>query len=146
MDVNVKVEYLSSYWGLSKCEYATPGSAGFDLRSVEDKIIGPGERGLIKTGLKMEIPVGYELQIRPRSGLALKYGLTVINSPGTIDSDYRGELGVILINHGDREIRVERGERIAQGVLKEFSRARFIEGKVGASERGDGGFGSTGIK
>lgn len=146
MDVNVKIEYLPSYWGLSKCDYETLGSAGFDLRSTESKEISPGERVLIKTGIKMEIPEGYELQIRPRSGLALKSGLTVLNSPGTIDSDYRGEIGVILINHGDKVLIVVRGERIAQGVLKEVSRVRFVEGKVGETERGSGGFGSTGIK
>jgi dUTP pyrophosphatase len=152
--------------------YQTPGSAGFDLEaniltskciensdfhtvikpktdntpemSVFSIIINPGGRALIGTGLRFITPEGYELQIRPRSGLALKHGVTVVNSPATIDSDYRGEVGVILINHGETPIIIEQGNRIAQGVLKPVEQAEIIEVDE-IDDTGRGGFGSTGI-
>lgn len=133
--------------------YATAGAAGFDLRAnLEESLsILPGQRKLIPTGLFMEIPVGYEGQVRPRSGLALKKGLTVLNTPGTIDSDYRGDVGVILVNHSETEQIVEPGERIAQMVFAKYELAEEIEEvdsveKLEATDRGDGGFGSTGKK
>ena len=109
--------------------------------------IKPGERALIKTGLKLSIPEGFELQVRPRSGLAYKHGITVLNSPGTIDSDYRGDVGVILINHGNEDFVVEPGERVGQFVFAKYERAEWsaVE-KLDETERGMGGFGSTGVK
>ncbi len=147
--VKVKVKRLPHAEGLDLPSYATPGSSGIDLRAaIEDKIvIKPLERVLIPTGFIFEIPEGYEGQIRPRSGLALKKGITVLNSPGTIDSDYRGEVKVILINLGNEEVVIERGERIAQLVISPVARAEIIEvEEVSLTERGEGGFGSTGMK
>ncbi len=129
-------------------EYATAHSAGVDLRAnlTEPIILKPMERRLIPTGLYIELPVGYEAQVRPRSGLALKKGITVLNSPGTIDADYRGEIGVILINLSDAVFTVENGERIAQMVIAAHERAEWIErDKLADSERGAGGFGHTGV-
>lgn len=129
--------------------YETSSSAGMDVRanltsSVELK---PFQRALIPTGLFLEIPEGFECQVRPRSGLALKKGITVLNSPGTIDADYRGEVGVILINLSDETFVVENGERIAQLVFAEYKQAKWIEAEVlTETERGAGGFGSTGVK
>jgi dUTP pyrophosphatase len=126
-------------------QYETGGSAGLDVRSNEDIVLEPGEFKLVKTGLFVEIPSGYEIQVRPRSGLALKHGITVLNSPGTIDSDYRGEIGVILINHGTESFEVNLGERIAQLVLCPIERIQWMAvGSVGGTKRGDKGFGSTG--
>lgn len=130
-------------------QYETKGSAGMDVRANLDSIliIKPGERALIKTGLKLSIPEGVELQVRPRSGLAYKYGVTVLNSPGTIDSDYRGDVGVILINHGNEDFVVEPGERIAQFVFAKYERIEWEPtNELGETERGEGGFGSTGLK
>lgn len=132
--------------------YETRGAAGMDVRAnfpegsrsvgVE---IAPGERNLIPTGLIVEVPIGYEIQVRPRSGLALKHGITLANAPGTIDSDYRGELGVILMNAGTEAFRIAHGERIAQLVLAPVSRCEWFEvGTPSRSDRGIGGFGSTG--
>lgn len=129
--------------------YQTPASAGMDLRAALDAplVLEPGARSLVPTGLHLEIPPGYEGQVRPRSGLALKRGLTVLNSPGTIDADYRGEVGVILINLSREAQRIEPGERIAQLVFAPVARAILIEAQTLAdSERGAGGFGSTGVK
>lgn len=129
--------------------YSTKGAAAFDIRAANDSdiVIHPGKSALVPTGLSVAIPEGYELQIRPRSGLALKEQVTVLNTPGTIDSDYRGEVGVILINHSDRTFYVERGDRIAQGVVTRFALANFIEVKeLPPTERQAGGFGSTGKK
>jgi dUTP pyrophosphatase len=129
--------------------YETTSSAGLDVRanltsSIELK---PFERALIPTGLFLEIPDGFECQVRPRSGLALKKGITVLNSPGTIDADYRGEVGVILINLSNESFLVENGERIAQLVFAEYKQAKWIETEVlTETERGTGGFGSTGVK
>ena len=129
--------------------FATKGSAGADLRAFleESLILKPLERKLIPTGLKMEIPQGYEVQIRPRSGLAYKHGITVLNSPGTIDSDYRGDVGVLLINLSSADFVVNNGDRIAQMIVAKHEITEFINHiKLTESSRGDGGFGSTGKK
>ncbi|WP_230292185.1 dUTP diphosphatase [Croceicoccus sp. Ery5] len=126
--------------------YATEGAAGMDVISAEDWIIAPGERVAVATGLAVAIPEGFEIQIRPRSGLALKHGITVPNTPGTIDSDYRGELKVILINHGQEPYEVQRGDRIAQAVLSPVVRASWLKVEhLDETKRGAGGFGSTGF-
>lgn len=130
-------------------EYATPMSAGVDLRAnlSESVTLRPLERKLIPTGLRIALPEGYEAQVRPRSGLALKKGITVLNTPGTIDADYRGEVGVILINLSQEEFVVEDGERIAQMVIARHERAEFVEVSVlNETERGAGGFGHSGVK
>ena len=127
--------------------YATPHSAGMDLRANLDASItlAPGERALVKTGLFLELPEGTEAQVRPRSGLAFKHGVTVLNAPGTIDADYRGEVGVLLINHGQQPFEVKDGERIAQLVIARYERVTFAEvADLAPSERGEGGFGHTG--
>jgi dUTP pyrophosphatase len=129
--------------------YETKASAGLDLRaSLEEPVLlKPLERKLIPTGLFIELPVGYEAQVRPRSGLAFKHGIGVLNSPGTIDADYRGELKVILVNLSQDDFRIEDGERIAQMVIARHEQAEWIEVEtLNASERGSGGFGSTGKK
>lgn len=126
-------------------QYQSNEAAGFDLHSLGKYVLEPGERVLVSTGLAMALDKGYELQIRPRSGLAYKHGITVLNSPGTIDSDYRGEVKVLLINHSDNQFVVESGERIAQGVLQEVIHADIeIVEELDDTERGSGGFGSTG--
>ena len=125
--------------------YQSEEAAGFDLHSVNDVIIKPNERKLIGTGLAFDIPKGYEIQIRPRSGLAYKHGITVLNTPGTIDSDYRGEIKVLLINHSDEEFEIKVGERIAQAVIQEVIQATFEEvDELNDTDRGEKGFGSTG--
>lgn len=127
--------------------YATDGSAGMDLyaSNAEPIHIGSGETILIPTGLKIALPVGYELQVRPRSGLALKNSITVLNSPGTVDADYRGNVGVILINHGKESFTVNNGDRIAQAVVTKYERITWNEvEELDKTERGEGGFGSTG--
>ncbi len=127
--------------------YATAHSAGLDLRANLDTpiILAPGEYRLIPTGLHIELPEGTEAQVRPRSGLAFNHGVTVLNSPGTIDADYRGEVGVLLINHGKESFEVKDGERVAQLVVSRYERIRFEENAdLRASERGTGGFGHTG--
>ncbi|AWI13065.1 MULTISPECIES: dUTP diphosphatase [Bacillaceae] len=126
-------------------QYANPGDAGLDLFSVEEKIIKPGEFELISTGISLELPPGTEAQVRPRSGLALKHGITLLNSPGTIDEGYRGEVKVMLINHGKKEFKVEKHMRIAQMVVAPVTRMNVIEvEEISDSVRGEGGFGSTG--
>lgn len=130
-------------------KYETGASAGMDLKAVLEKevVLKPLERSLIKTGLFLEIPEGYEAQVRPRSGLALKKGLTVLNTPGTIDADYRGEIGVILVNVSNEDVTIEPGERVAQLVFAEFKQAQFEEvDALSETHRGTGGFGSTGTK
>ena len=127
--------------------YATEHSAGMDLRANLDDalLLQPGHRALVKTGLFLELPEGTEAQVRPRSGLAFKHGITVLNAPGTIDADYRGEVGVILINHGQEPFEVKDGERIAQLVIARYERVTFKEvADLAVSERGAGGFGHTG--
>jgi dUTP pyrophosphatase len=132
--------------------YATPGAAGMDLSAnlapddrAQGLTLAPGARALVPTGIALEIPPGHEVQLRPRSGLALREGLTLLNTPGTIDSDYRGEVGVILINHGREPVTVAHGARIAQLVLAPVARIAWAEaGALSESDRGTGGFGSTG--
>jgi dUTP pyrophosphatase len=129
--------------------YQTALSAGMDLRANNPEPIqlGPLERAIIPTGIFIELPSGYEAQIRPRSGLAAKKGVSLVNSPGTIDADYRGEIGVILVNLSNDPFTVERGERIAQMVIAKHEQARWIEvDQLGESERGEKGFGSTGVR
>lgn len=129
--------------------YETIASAGMDLRAnlTQPVVIEPMERALIPTGLFMELPIGYEAQVRPRSGLALKKGITCLNSPGTIDADYRGEVGVILANLSKETFVVENGERIAQMVIAKHERAEWVAvEELSTTERGAGGFGSTGVK
>ena len=130
-------------------EYSTPHSSGMDLRAnlIEPLFLKSYERILVKTGLFVEIPPGYEAQVRPRSGLALKNGITVLNSPGTIDADYRGEIGVILVNLSKEDFKINHGERIAQLVFSAYSKVNFVTVKsLDESTRGIGGFGSSGIK
>lgn len=130
-------------------EYASAEASGADVRAnlANPISLSPGRSALIPTGLYFEIPRGYEIQVRPRSGLALKYSVTVLNTPGTIDADYRGELKVILINHGQKEFLVEPGMRIAQIVVASVTQGRFIRVEtLAASERGSGGFGHTGVQ
>lgn len=127
--------------------YASRGAAGADLRAAVDApvVVSPGERALVPTGLTLEIPPGFEGQVRARSGLALKKGVALANGVGTIDADYRGEVGVIVVNLGNEPVTIERGERIAQLVIARVERATFLAaGEVAPSERGNGGFGSTG--
>lgn len=129
-------------------EYKTKGSAGFDLSACIDaeEILAPGEIKLLPTGLVFEIPEGYELQVRPRSGLAAKNGISIVNTPGTIDSDYRGEVKIILVNHSKTTFVIKRGERIAQAVLNAAPQAELIEAEdLTDTTRGVGGFGHTGI-
>ncbi|MDR1977522.1 MAG: dUTP diphosphatase [Synergistaceae bacterium] len=125
--------------------YATPASAGVDLRSTEKRVLRPGERALISTGVSIALPVGYEAQVRPRSGLALKHGITLPNSPGTIDADYRGEIKVILLNLGEAPVAIEPGDRIAQMIVAPVSQVEWAEvDALDETERSTGGFGSTG--
>ena len=133
-------------------QYATPQSAGLDLRAdiKQDIILFPGERILVPTGLHIQLPVGYEAQVRPRSGLAIKKGITCLNSPGTIDADYRGNVGVVLINHGSESFTIKPGERIAQMVIAKHETAEWepVESmdELEETERGSGGYGHTGVK
>lgn len=145
----LRIQRLQHAEGLALPAYETTGSAGMDLRAAvpEDAplTLEPGARALVPTGLKIALEQGYEAQVRPRSGLALKHGLTCLNSPGTIDSDYRGEVGVILINHGQEPFVIRRGERIAQLVIARHEQAEVVEVKtLDDTVRGTGGFGSTG--
>ena len=127
-------------------KYAHPGDAGMDVCASEMVCIRPHDWKLVHTGIKVAVPEGFEMQVRPRSGLALKHGITVLNTPGTIDSGYRGEVGVILMNHSDRDFTVKKGDRIAQLVIAPVISVRVVEGEVDkATERGEGGFGSTGV-
>lgn len=147
--VRVNVVRLAHAGGLPLPAYQTEGAAGLDLVAALDQkdpvTLAPGARALIPTGLIMELPQGYEAQVRPRSGLALKHGVTVVNSPGTIDSDYRGEVCVILANLGEVPFEIRRGERIAQLVVAPVTQATFVEVDVASNTlRGAGGFGSTG--
>lgn len=149
MPVSVKIEMMDHARELGLPAYQTEGSAAMDLRAAleEDLVLEPGRTALVPTGLKIALPAGYELQIRPRSGLALKHNLTVLNSPGTIDSDYRGEVKVILSNFGSESFTVERGMRICQALLARVSRISWeaVE-RVPETDRGAGGFGHTGVR
>jgi dUTP pyrophosphatase len=125
--------------------YATAGAAGFDLRAATSLSLAPGQYAMVPTGFAMAIPPGYEMQVRPRSGLAAKHGVTVLNTPGTVDSDYRGEVAVILINHGSARFEINRGDRIAQGVIAAAPQLALVEAdSLDDTARGSGGFGSTG--
>ena len=143
--IPVMVKRLPHFEGLTLPAYATDGAAGMDVLSAENVTLAPGERWPVATGLAVAIPHGYEIQVRPRSGLALKHGIGVPNAPGTIDSDYRGELKVILINHGESSFEIRRGDRIAQLVLAPVVRASWLKvEELDETARGEGGFGSTG--
>lgn len=144
-DIRIALQRLPHGAGLPLPAYATEGAAGMDVVAAEDVTIAPGARHAVATGFAMAIPAGYEVQVRPRSGLALKYGITCLNTPGTIDSDYRGEVKVILANLGTEPFAVVRGERIAQLVPAPVQRATLDEvASLDATARGSGGFGSTG--
>jgi len=143
--VAVRIKRLPHGEGLAVPEYATPCAAGMDVLSAEDVTLAPGARHAVATGFAVAIPEGYEIQVRPRSGLALKHGISVVNAPGTIDSDYRGELKVILINHGGEPFPIHRGDRMAQLVLAPVTRAAWEQvAELDGTARGSGGFGSTG--
>ena len=145
--INLRIQLLPHAMGLDLPEYQTPGSSGIDLRAAVEEpiIIGNGERVIIPTGLMMEIPAGYEGQVRTRSGLAATRGLVVLNSPGTLDADYRGEVKVILMNLGSEPLTINRGERVAQLVIAPVARVIISEVEdVDETIRGPGGFGSTG--
>ena len=143
--IGVSLKRLPHGVGLDLPHYATSGAAGMDVVSAEDVTIAPGARHPVATGLAMAIPHGFEIQVRPRSGLALKHGITVPNTPGTIDSDYRGELKILLINHGSEPFPVVRGDRVAQLVLAPVVQARWdLAEELDDTARGSGGFGSTG--
>jgi len=148
--VKLKIKRISDkYNDIALPHYATEGSAGMDIRAAIDDelVINSGEIKLVPTNLIFEIPEGYEIQVRPRSGLALKHGIGLLNSPGTIDSDYRGEVGIIMNNISKENFVVKRGDRIAQIVLTQFYKAEILEVEsISESQRGDGGFGHTGKK
>ena len=147
--IRIHIEVLPEAEGLELPAYASPGSAGMDLRAAvtEEVVLQPGDIRLISTGLRVAIPLGYEAQIRPRSGLALKHGITIPNAPGTIDSDYRGVLQVILANMGPAPFAVQRGDRIAQMVIAPVVQARLCRLQaLDDTERGEGGFGSSGTE
>lgn len=142
--MQLKVQRLSTQASLP--QYAHPGDAGLDLCAIETQTLEPGQSGLVRTGIAIELPEGTEAQVRPRSGLALKHQITVLNTPGTVDAGYRGEIGVILINHGQHSFHIEPGMRIAQMVIASFHRVTVQEvSSVTDSTRGAGGFGSTGL-
>ena len=143
--IEIKLFRLPHGDGLPLPRYASEDAVGLDVTAAEDLILEPGQRHAVATGFAIEIPRGYEVQVRPRSGLAMKNGITCLNTPGTIDSDYRGEVKVILINLGQEPFDVRRGERIAQLVPAPVLRADFVEAsELSGTERGTGGFGSTG--
>ncbi|NNC46887.1 MAG: dUTP diphosphatase [Sphingomonas sp.] len=147
MTISIQLARLPHGEGLPLPAYASKGAAGMDVVAAENVTIRPGRRHAVATGFRVAIPEGYEIQVRPRSGLAFKHGITVPNTPGTIDSDYRGELKVLLINHGPADFEVKRGERIAQLVPAAVTLARFAEvEELDDTDRGAGGFGSTGTK
>lgn len=145
--VQVALKRLPNGEGLALPGYATAGAAGMDLLAAiaADVVLNPGDRALVPTGIAIALPPGFEAQVRPRSGLALKQGISVLNSPGTVDADYRGEVGVILINHGREAFTIRRGERIAQMVIARHATAEWqIVAELPETARGAGGFGSTG--
>ena len=143
----VKVKIKKSKENATIPAYAKPGDAGVDLTATTEHVLKPGERTLISTGISIALPDGYEAQIRPRSGLALKHGISIVNSPGTIDSGYRGDIGIILINHGNEDFVIDKGMRIAQMVIHSVEQAIFDEvDTLDESERGAGGFGHTGTE
>jgi len=146
--LEIRIKWLPHGEGLPPPEYKSAGAAGLDLvaaiSSDAPVVLKPGERRLVPTGMALEIPSGFEAQVRPRSGLALKNGVTILNAPGTIDCDYRGEIGVILMNHGEEPFKIARGDRIAQLVFSPIFQARLVVvEEISPTERGAGGFGST---
>lgn len=146
--VTVPIRRLPHGADLPLPAYETAGAAGLDLRAAiaEPLTVAPGRRQLVPTGLALQLPEGFEAQVRPRSGLALRHGVTVLNSPGTVDRDYRGEVSVVLINHGEEPFRIARGDRIAQLVIAPVTQARLVEvDMLDETERGAGGYGSTGV-
>ena len=146
--ITIKIKRLGETWDLPLPSYESEGSSGMDIRASvpEPVLLNPGEIRLIPTGLAVSVPRGYEAQIRPRSGLALKYGIGMVNSPGTIDSDYRGEIGIIVINWGQRPFTIRRGDRIAQMIITKVCRADMVEvGVLDSTDRGQGGFGHSGV-
>ena len=146
MTIRIAITRLPHGQGLPLPSYASPGAAGMDVVAAEDFTLAPGQRHAVATGYKVAIPEGYEIQVRPRSGLAFKHGISVPNTPGTIDSDYRGELKILLINHGSETFAIRRGERIAQLVPAAVTLAEFDEvEELNDTHRGAGGFGSTGV-
>ncbi|MEA3369437.1 MAG: dUTP diphosphatase [Candidatus Ratteibacteria bacterium] len=146
--VIIKVRQDETCRDISLPRYMSDSASGLDLKAAvkEEAVLGPGKRMLVPTGLFIEVPPGYEAEIRPRSGLAIKHGLSIVNAPGTIDADYRGEVGIILINLGDEPFIIRRGERIAQMIIKEVVRAELLEeDRLSETGRNSGGFGHTGI-
>ena len=144
---SVEIMRLANGEGLSMPSYETTGAAGMDLRAAEDAVLKPGARYLMPTGFALAIPLQLEAQVRPRSGLAVKHGVTVLNSPGTIDSDYRGEIKVLLINHGAEAFVIKRGDRIAQMVIAAVTRVALHEVQLlDETNRGSAGFGSSGVR
>ena len=144
--IEIAIQRLPNGGGLPLPAYASAGAAGMDVVAAETLTLRPGARHAVATGFAMAIPPGYEVQVRPRSGLALKHGITCLNTPGTIDSDYRGEVKVILVNLGQETFKISRGMKIAQMVIARHERAVLFESDtLGDSERGAGGFGSTGM-
>ncbi len=144
----IRIKRLENNPDLPLPKYETSGSAGMDLTAANDDpiIIGPGEIKLVKTGIAIALEQGFEAQIRPRSGLALKNGISVLNTPGTIDSDYRGEVGIILVNHSKQDFKVTRGMRIAQMIIAPYVQAQIVQLEIlDDTKRGEGGFGSTGV-
>ncbi|MEK6733612.1 MAG: dUTP diphosphatase [Pseudomonadota bacterium] len=149
MTAEIQIKQLPHGDGLPSPTYATTHSAGMDLMAAiaEDITLKKGERKLIPTGIAIALPDGYEAQVRPRSGLALKNGITVLNTPGTIDADYRGEIGVILVNLGEEDFSITRGMRIAQMIIASYTQGKFtLVSELNSTIRGEGGFGSTGTK
>lgn len=147
-EIKIAVTRVKGAEDIDLPQYMTPQAAGMDLSAniFEDVVIEPGEYKVIPCGIKIQLPEGYEAQVRPRSGLALKYGVTLLNSPGTIDSDYRGEIKVIMINLGKEKFCVKRGDRIAQLVISGIVKGHLVErAELGETERGDKGFGHTGV-
>lgn len=146
-NIRILITRLPEGEGLDLPDYQSEGAAGLDVRAAEDRMLQPGETALIPTGFAIAVPIGYEAQLRPRSGLALKHGITLPNSPGTIDSDYRGPVGVILTNLGHEPFFINRGDRIAQMVIAKVERAAFeLVESLDETARGAGGFGSSGVK
>ncbi|WP_055074195.1 dUTP diphosphatase [Pseudanabaena sp. 'Roaring Creek'] len=143
---NIKINFQKLHPEAQVPSYAHLGDAGADVYTVADVTLQPLDRAAIPTGLAVDIPLGYEIQVRPKSGLALKHGITVLNSPGTVDAGYRGEIQVIVVNLGKEPYTFTKGQKIAQLVLKTVVQADYVEGALGSSDRGTGGFGSTGLK
>jgi dUTP pyrophosphatase len=145
--IRVLIKRLPGAEDLPLPSYETEGAAGLDLRAAADEVLSPGARALVPTGVSISLPEGHEAQVRPRSGLAVKRGITVLNAPGTIDSDYRGEIKVPLINHGQETVTIARGDRIAQMVVAPVARVTLVEAdRLDDTSRGTGGFGSSGLR